>query len=85
VPHRLQTAGNLFSIFFTDGEVRDFAAAQRQDTKRYAAFFHAALEHGVHLPPSSYEAWFLSAAHDDAALDRIAEALPHAARAAAEA
>ncbi|GAA4511463.1 glutamate-1-semialdehyde 2,1-aminomutase [Actinoallomurus oryzae] len=85
VPHRLQTAGNLFSIFFADGEVRDFAAAQRQDTKRYAAFFHTALEHGVHLPPSSYEAWFLSAAHDDAALERIAEALPHAARAAAEA
>ncbi|GLY79892.1 glutamate-1-semialdehyde 2,1-aminomutase [Actinoallomurus iriomotensis] len=85
VPHRLQTAGNLFSIFFADGEVRDFAAAQRQDVKRYAAFFHAALEHGVHLPPSSYEAWFLSAAHDDAALERVAEALPHAARAAAEA
>ncbi|WP_329245376.1 glutamate-1-semialdehyde 2,1-aminomutase [Actinoallomurus sp. NBC_01490] len=85
VPHRLQTAGSLFSIFFADGEVRDFAAAQRQDTKRYAAFFHTALEHGVHLPPSSYEAWFLSAAHDDAALERIADALPHAARAAAEA
>jgi glutamate-1-semialdehyde 2,1-aminomutase len=84
VPHRLQVAGNLFSIFFTADEVRDFEAAQRQDTKRYAAFFHAALDHGVYLPPSSYEAWFLSASHDDAALDRIAEALPHAARAAAE-
>src|SRR5690348_15030231 len=84
VPHRLQVAGNLFSIFFTADEVRDFASAQRQDTKRYAAFFHAALDHGVYLPPSSYEAWFLSASHDDAALDRIAEALPHAARAAAE-
>jgi glutamate-1-semialdehyde 2,1-aminomutase len=84
VPHRLQVAGNLFSIFFTPDEVRDFAGAQQQDTGRYAAFFHAALDHGVYLPPSAYEAWFLSAAHDDAALDRIANALPHAARAAAE-
>jgi glutamate-1-semialdehyde 2,1-aminomutase len=85
VEHRLQAAGNLFSIFFAPGKVRDFDGAQRQDTRRYAAFFHAALDHGVYLPPSAYEAWFLSAAHDDAALGRIAEALPHAARAAAEA
>ena len=85
VPHRLQTAGNLFSIFFTDEPVRDFGAARTQNSARYAAFFHAALEHGVYLPPSGYEAWFLSAAHDDAALQRVAEAMPHAARAAAEA
>ncbi|REE98013.1 glutamate-1-semialdehyde 2,1-aminomutase [Thermomonospora umbrina] len=85
VPHRLQVAGNLFSVFFTDEPVGDFAAARRQDTKAYAAFFHAALDHGVYLPPSAYEVWFLSAAHDDAALDRIVSALPHAARAAAEA
>jgi glutamate-1-semialdehyde 2,1-aminomutase len=83
VPHRLQKAGNLFSIFFTDSEVPDFEAAQKQNSKAYAAFFHAALDHGVYLPPSAYEVWFLSAAHDDRALDQIAEALPHAARAAA--
>lgn len=85
VPHRTHLAGNLLSIFFTDEEVRDFASAQRQDAARFAAFFHAALDHGVHLPPSAYEAWFVSAAHDDAALERISDALPHAARAAAEA
>ncbi|GAA4606015.1 glutamate-1-semialdehyde 2,1-aminomutase [Actinoallomurus liliacearum] len=85
VPHRLQTAGNLFSIFFAEDPVLDFEQAQRQNTRRYAAFFHTALDHGVYLPPSAYEAWFLSAAHDDTALERIAEALPHAARAAAEA
>ncbi|MEV5707686.1 glutamate-1-semialdehyde 2,1-aminomutase [Actinoallomurus sp. NPDC052274] len=85
VPHRLQTAGNLFSIFFAEDPVLDFEQAQRQNTRRYAAFFHTALDHGVYLPPSAYEAWFLSAAHDDAALERIADALPHAARAAAEA
>ena len=49
------------------------------------AFFHAMLEQGVYLPPSAFEAWFVSAAHDDAALDRIADALPAAARAAAAA
>jgi glutamate-1-semialdehyde 2,1-aminomutase len=85
VQHRLQVAGNLFSIFFAPEKVGDFDEARRQDTRRYAAFFHAALDHGVYLPPSAYEAWFLSAAHDDAALERIAAALPHAARAAAEA
>ncbi|XVQ11896.1 glutamate-1-semialdehyde 2,1-aminomutase [Spirillospora sp. CA-255316] len=85
VPHRLQTAGNLFSIFFTEEPVGDFAAAQRQDGKAYAAFFHAALERGVYLPPSAYEVWFLSAAHDERALERVTDALPHAARAAAQA
>ena len=51
----------------------------------YAAFFHAMLGRGVYLPPSPYEAWFLSAAHDGAAIGRIADALPAAARAAADA
>jgi glutamate-1-semialdehyde 2,1-aminomutase len=43
------------------------------------------LDAGVHLPPSAYEAWFLSAAHDDRAVQTILDALPHAARAAAAA
>ncbi|WP_155353824.1 glutamate-1-semialdehyde 2,1-aminomutase [Acrocarpospora macrocephala] len=83
VPHRLQRAGNLFSIFFTDQPVTDFASAKTQNTAAYTAFFHSMLDQGVYLPPSAYEAWFLSAAHDDDALTRIAEALPAAARAAA--
>ncbi len=82
VPHQVQSAGNLFSVFFAAGEVRDFAGAQRQDTAAYAAFFHEMLARGVYLPPSAYEAWFLSAAHDDAALERVADALPYAAAAA---
>ncbi|HEX3900543.1 MAG TPA: glutamate-1-semialdehyde 2,1-aminomutase [Mycobacteriales bacterium] len=84
VMHRLNTAGNLFSVFFTDAEVVDFVTASTTSTKRYAAFFHAMLDRGIYLPPSAYEAWFLSAAHDDATLDRIIEALPAAATAAAE-
>ncbi len=85
VPHRVQTAGNLFSVFFTEDEVVDYAGARAQQEWRYPPFFHAMLDRGVYLPPSAYEAWFLSAAHDDAALDRVVQALPYAARAAAAA
>ncbi|MBB5075529.1 glutamate-1-semialdehyde 2,1-aminomutase [Nonomuraea endophytica] len=83
VPHRLQAAGSLFSIFFTDREVNDFDAARSQNTAAFTAFFHAMLDRGVYLPPSAYEAWFLSASHDDEALNRIGDALPAAAKAAA--
>ncbi|MGC5009425.1 glutamate-1-semialdehyde 2,1-aminomutase [Streptosporangium sp. DT93] len=85
VPHRLQRAGSLFSVFFTEEPVTDFAVAQTQNTAAYRAFFHAMLDQGVYLPPSAYEAWFLSSAHDDEALSRIADALPAAAKAAAQA
>ncbi|HJE57436.1 MAG TPA: aspartate aminotransferase family protein, partial [Nocardiopsis listeri] len=51
----------------------------------FAAFFHAMLEQGVYLPPAAFEAWFFSAAHDEAAIDQVVSALPKAARAAAEA
>jgi glutamate-1-semialdehyde 2,1-aminomutase len=85
VPFRLQQAGSLFSVFLgVTGPVRDFAGAKGQSSAAYAAFFHAMLGRGVYLPPSPYEAWFLSAAHDDAAVGRIADALPGAARAAAD-
>jgi glutamate-1-semialdehyde 2,1-aminomutase len=86
VPHVVQNVGNMFSVFFTDEgvtSVPDFAAASAQHPERYKAFFHAMLDRGVYLPPSAFEVWFLSAAHDDRALDRILAALPAAARAAA--
>jgi glutamate-1-semialdehyde 2,1-aminomutase len=83
VPFRLQEAGNLFSVFLgTDQAVRDFGEAHGQSAAAYAAYFHAMLEQGIYLPPSPYEAWFVSAAHDDEAVERIAAALPAAARAA---
>ena len=84
VAHRVNRAGSLFSVFFADHAVVDHATATRQSVARFRAFFHALLARGVHLPPSAYEAWFVSAAHDDTALARIAEAMPHAARAAAQ-
>lgn len=85
VSHRLARAGNLFSVFFTDIDVRNYDDARTQEAFRYAAFFHSMLDSGVYLPPSAYEAWFVSAAHDDAALEHIAKALPAAAIAAARA
>jgi glutamate-1-semialdehyde 2,1-aminomutase len=85
VPHLIQSAGNLFSVFFVkdQGEVRDFAGAGRQVLPRFAAFFHAMLDGGVYLPPSAFEAWFVSSAIDDDALAEIETALAGAARAAA--
>jgi glutamate-1-semialdehyde 2,1-aminomutase len=86
VPFRLQEAGNLFSFFLgVTGPVRDFAEARSQSSPAYAAFFHAMLDGGVYLPPSPFEAWFVSAAHDERAIETIAGALPAAARAAAAA
>jgi glutamate-1-semialdehyde 2,1-aminomutase len=85
VPHRVQRAGNLFSVFFTASPVRDYTGARRQDLAAFAAFFQAMLAHGVYLPPSAFEAWFVSTALDDAALATVEAALRPAARAAAEA
>ncbi|WP_037912163.1 glutamate-1-semialdehyde 2,1-aminomutase [Actinacidiphila yeochonensis] len=85
VAHRVQSGGNMFSVFFTADEVRDYEGAKRQEAFRYTAFFHAMLARGVYLPPSAFECWFVSTALDDQAVQRIADALPAAARAAAEA
>jgi glutamate-1-semialdehyde 2,1-aminomutase len=65
--------------------VHNYSDALKQESFRYAPFFHSMLDSGVYLPPSVFEAWFLSAAHDDAAMNRIFEALPAAAEAAAAA
>jgi glutamate-1-semialdehyde 2,1-aminomutase len=75
----------MFSVFFTDRPVRDFAGAKVQDTAAFRAFFHEMLARGVYLPPSAFEAWFVSAALDDVALETVEAALGPAARAAASA
>ena len=85
VTHQVSRAGNFLSVFFAEEPVRDFAAARASETWRFPAFFHALLDAGVYAPPSAFEAWFVSAALDDEAFERIADALPAAARAAAQA
>jgi glutamate-1-semialdehyde 2,1-aminomutase len=83
VAARVQRAGNLFSVFMTAEPVADYGDARRQDSAAYARFFHAMLDRGVYLPPSAYEAWFVSTVHTDADVDRVLAAAGEAAGAAA--
>jgi glutamate-1-semialdehyde 2,1-aminomutase len=66
--------GGMFGMALRDRAVRNFDDARACDHERYARFFHAMLDRGVWLPPSGYEAMFISAAHDDAAITRVLEA-----------
>lgn len=70
VPGIVQRAGSMLTLFFTDRPVRNFVDARAADHRRFAAFFHAMLERGIHLPPSGYEAWFVSAVHDQDAIEK---------------
>jgi glutamate-1-semialdehyde 2,1-aminomutase len=85
VAHRISRAGNMLSVFFSDEPVVDFATARATETWRFPAFFHALLDAGVYPPCSAFETWFVSTALNDDAFGRIADALPVAARAAAQA
>lgn len=85
VTHAVSHAGSLFSIAFRETAPRDYDEARDQESFRYGPFFHAMLDAGVSLPPSVFEAWFVSAAHDDEAVGRVLDALPAAASAAAAA
>jgi glutamate-1-semialdehyde 2,1-aminomutase len=73
----------MFSVFFRDGAVANYDDARDQDSDAFRRFFHSMLSQGVHLPPSAFESWFVSASHDDEAVDHVLAALPAAARAAA--
>lgn len=68
-------SGSMFSLFFTDIPVRDYDSALTSDAKIFARFFRHCLDEGVYLPPSAYESWFLSTAHEGAAIDRACEVL----------
>ncbi|WP_027941130.1 glutamate-1-semialdehyde 2,1-aminomutase [Amycolatopsis taiwanensis] len=85
VAHHIAYAGNLLSVFFSEGPVRNYDDAKNSETWRFPSFFHALLDRGVYGPPSAYEAWFVNSAMDEAAFEIIEAALPAAAQAAAEA
>ena len=70
----VQRVGSMITLFFTDGPVRRLDDVTPASVARFSAFFRGMRERGVMLPPSQYEAWFLSAAHDEAAIDRTIEA-----------
>jgi glutamate-1-semialdehyde 2,1-aminomutase len=73
VPAVVNREASLLSVFFTQGEVTNFAQAKAADHERYARFFHQMLERGIYLPPSGYEAWFLSTTHGDTEIARSIE------------
>ena len=81
IPHVVQWAGSMFSIFFREAAVTNYEEARAQQVQAFSAFFQSMLSQGVHLPPSAFETWFVSAAHDDAAVNRVLAALPAAAQA----
>ena len=84
IPHVVQWAGSMFSFFFREGAVTNYDEARAQQAQAFSVFFQSMLSHGVHLPPSAFETWFVSASHDDAAVDRVLAALPTAAQAVSD-
>ena len=85
VPLQVNAVGSLLTPFFTDGAVRDYRSALRANNLHYGTFFRGMLARGVYPPPSQFEAWFLSAAHTEAAVKRTIEAAHEAMREVAEA
>ena len=75
LPVQVPQCGSMLSAFFTPHPVRDYATALQSDAKVFGRFFHACLAGGVYLPPSAYESWFLSTAHEGAAIDRACEVI----------
>jgi glutamate-1-semialdehyde 2,1-aminomutase len=74
VPVTVNRVGSLMTVFFTGEQIRDFDAASRSNGELYAAWFHAMLRRGVYLPPSRYEAMFVSSAHSGADIARTIRA-----------
>jgi glutamate-1-semialdehyde 2,1-aminomutase len=70
----VQRVGGMLTAFFSAGPVRDFTEALASDTEAYGAFFRALLERGIYLPPSQFEALFVSTAHGPAEIDRTLDA-----------
>ena len=65
IPAVVNRVGSMITLFFTEGPVRDFDEATASDTSLFSRFFHGMLNRGIYLPPSQFEAWFLSVAHRD--------------------
>jgi glutamate-1-semialdehyde 2,1-aminomutase len=74
IPFTINRATGVFTLFFTEGPVRDYSSAKTSDTKRFAQFFIEMMDRGIYLPPSQFEAWFISLAHTQKDLDKTIEA-----------
>lgn len=78
VPMQVSGVGTMFSCFFTDTHVTDWETASSSDTDFFAKVFRGLLREGVHLPPSQYEAWFISTTHDSDAVTHTLDAFDRA-------
>ena len=78
IPLSINHTKGMFTLFFTEGPVRDYRTAKMSDTRRFAQFFIEMMEQGIYLPPSQFEAWFISLAHNQKDLDRTIEACEEA-------
>jgi glutamate-1-semialdehyde 2,1-aminomutase len=74
IPLRTNRVGSMFTWFFTEAPVTDFASAAMSDTEAFGKFHRRMLEAGVWLPPSQYEAAFVSVAHSDTEVEMVLEA-----------
>jgi glutamate-1-semialdehyde 2,1-aminomutase len=74
LPWQYQRVGSMASLFFTDRPVRNYKDALTCDTQAFAHYFHAMLKAGIYLPPSQFEAFFISAAHTSADIEQTIEA-----------
>jgi glutamate-1-semialdehyde 2,1-aminomutase len=74
VPVQINRAGSVLTVFFTATQVRDYDTAKTSETARFGRFFGAMLEAGVYLPPSQFEAWFISLAHTEREIARTVKA-----------
>jgi glutamate-1-semialdehyde 2,1-aminomutase len=81
VPAQVNQAGSMWTLFFAPSEVFDYPSAKRSDVKRFAAVHRALLERGIYLPPSQFEAAFLSSEHGGEEIDQTVTALREALRA----
>ncbi|MFW6146140.1 MAG: glutamate-1-semialdehyde 2,1-aminomutase [Planctomycetota bacterium] len=80
---RINRAGSMLTVFFTASPVTNYTTARASNTTAYAAFFQAMLAAGIYLPPSQFEAWFISLAHTDETITATAAAAVEAFRQAA--
>jgi len=78
LPYRLHRVGSMLTLFFTEKEVVDFASAQTSDTEKFAKFWQEMAKEGVYLPPSQFEAWFITLAHTKEVLDKTISAFERA-------
>lgn len=74
IPVRINRAGCMFTIFFTDSEVKDLSSAQTSDTALYGRFYRGMMDNGINIAPSQFEAAFMSFAHTDEDLERTLDA-----------